>query len=56
MPQKQRYFLELEACDGAVEPILERLRAGRATFIFASRETRFNNAVALKDDLESRAE
>ena len=53
---RRRYFLELQARDGAVEPILERLRAGRVTFIFASRETRFNNAVALKDYVESRAE
>ena len=53
---RRRYFLELQTRDGAVEPILERLRAGRVTFLFASRETRFNNAVALKDYVESRAE
>ncbi len=45
---KRRYFKELRAQEGAVEPILERVRAGRVTFVFASRELRYNNAVALE--------
>jgi uncharacterized protein YeaO (DUF488 family) len=49
---KRRYSRELRAHPEALEPILERVRAGRVTFVFASRELRFNNAVALKDFLE----
>lgn len=51
---KRRYFKELRAREEEVELILERLRAGRVTFVFASRESRFNNAVALKEYLEQR--
>jgi len=50
---KRRYFKELGACEESVEPILERVQAGRVTFVFASRESRFNNAVALKEVLSS---
>lgn len=49
---KRRYFRELRAHPEALEAILQRLRAGRVTFVFASRELRFNNAVALKAYLE----
>ena len=46
---KRRYFKELASCEEALQPIRERVRAGRVTFVFASREQRFNNAVALKE-------
>lgn len=46
---KRRYFAELRDRADAIEPILERARAGRVTFVFASREQRYNNAVALKE-------
>ncbi len=49
---KRRYFDELQAREESLEPIRERVRAGRVTFVFGSRETRFNNAVALKEYLE----
>ena len=49
---KRRYFLELQARPEALTPIRERLKAGQVTFVFASREQRFNNAVALKEYLE----
>jgi len=51
---KRRYFEELGAHDAALEPILEQVRAGPVSFVFASRETRFNNAVALKEFVEAR--
>ena len=51
---KRRYFDELQARPDALEPILERLRQGPVTFVFASRETRYNNAVALKEYVETR--
>ncbi len=46
---KRRYFKELRGRQESLEPILERVRAGGVTFVFASRELRFNNAVALKE-------
>ena len=49
---KRRYFQELRDREEALQPIIERLRAGRITFVFASREVRFNNAVALKEYVE----
>ena len=45
---RRRYFVELGARPESIEPILERVRAGAVTFVFGSRETRFNNAVALR--------
>ena len=51
---KRRYFKELHIREEALQPILERVRAGRVTFVFASRESRFNNAVALKEYVERR--
>ena len=49
---KRRYVKELGARRKSLEPILERVRAGRVTFVFASRESQFNNAVALKEYVE----
>ena len=51
---KRRYFLELE---GNPEPLIElgkKARKGRLTLVYASKEERFNNAVALKEYLETR--
>jgi len=53
---KRRYFRELRARSEALGPILERARAGPVTFVFAAREERFNNAVALKEYLEAQAD
>ncbi len=49
---KRRYFKELRARPGSLEPILERIGVGQVTFVFASRESRFNNAVALREYVE----
>ena len=49
---KRRYFKELRARQESLRPILERVRAGRIAFVFASRESRLNNAVALKEYVE----
>ena len=48
---KHRYFEELRARDQSLQPIRERLRSGSVTFVFASRETKLNSAVALKEYL-----
>ena len=49
---KARYFAELDARSDAVDPVRERVRETQVTFVFASREERFNNAAALKEYLE----
>lgn len=46
---KRRYFAELADREDALTPIREHVRAGPVTFVFGSRETRFNNAVALRE-------
>ena len=51
---KRRYFKELSTRRESLEPILDRIRAGRVTFVFSSREQRFNNAVALKEYIENK--
>jgi len=51
---ERRYFAELGEQPEALEPVLEQARAGPVTFVFASRETRYNNAVALKEYVEER--
>jgi len=49
---KVRYFTELNANEGGVAELREHIRRGAATFVFESKEERFNNAVALKEYLE----
>lgn len=49
---KQRYFEELQGQQEALQALVERVDAGPVTFVFASRELRFNNAVALKEYVE----
>jgi uncharacterized protein YeaO (DUF488 family) len=51
-PFTRKYLEELNARKDSVSPILARMRAGPVTFVFASRELRFNNAVALKEYVE----
>jgi uncharacterized protein YeaO (DUF488 family) len=50
---KSRYAAELEANPGQVEEILEEVREGIVTFLYSSKEEQLNNAVALKDYIES---
>ncbi len=49
---KRRYFNELGDCRAPLDAISRHLDDGPVTFVFASRETRYNNAVALKEYLE----
>ena len=51
---KARYFAELNANPAALTPLLELENAATVTFLFAAREERFNNAVALKEYVEIR--
>ena len=49
---KRRYFKELRVQRNTLAAIRERIQAGRVTFVFASKEERYNNAVALKEFVE----
>jgi len=51
---RRRYVAELDENEESLEPILEAVRRGPVTFVFASRETRYNNADALRDYVEDR--
>ena len=50
---KSRYADELETNKEEVEKLLVRIQAGTVTFLYSSKERRMNNAVALKEYLES---
>lgn len=49
---KKRYFAELNRKRELLKPIKQRARTGRVTFVFATRETRYNNAAALREYLQ----
>ena len=51
---RRRYFAELDDNPEAVAELLEAIGGGPATLVFSSKEERYNNAVALKEYLESR--
>lgn len=50
---KDRYFQELEGHPEAVKELLHYTERGLVTFLYSSKEERLNNAVALKEYLES---
>ncbi|MFQ5995006.1 MAG: DUF488 domain-containing protein [Acidiferrobacterales bacterium] len=52
---KRRYFKELDSRAEVLEPIRGRMRHGTVTFVYATKEERFNNAVALKEYLERKS-
>jgi len=51
---KERYFRELDERSDAVEPLREMASKRIVTLVFGAKNTRFNNAVALKEYLEQR--
>lgn len=51
---RRRYFRELSGNVEALEPILKASRRGPVTFVYSSRDTEHNNAVALREYLETR--
>lgn len=51
---KERYFRELDQQLETVGDLLANCRRGTVTLVFGARETRYNNAVALKAYLERR--
>ncbi len=50
---KSRYAAELETNPDLVEQILGEIQAGVVTFLYSSKEEQLNNAVALKEYMES---
>jgi uncharacterized protein YeaO (DUF488 family) len=49
---RRRYFRELDDRPEAIGGLIERARRQTVTLVFGARDTRFNNAVALKEYLE----
>lgn len=51
---KQRYYAELECHPEYWRPLLREAQAGTITLLSSARDTRHNNAIALKEFLEQR--
>lgn len=51
---RRHYFAELDRNESAWRPLLEAAQKGNVTLLFAARDTVRNNAVALKEYLESK--
>lgn len=49
---KERYFHELDAQPEALEQLRKAVRGGHVTLIYGAKETRYNNAVALREYLQ----
>jgi uncharacterized protein YeaO (DUF488 family) len=50
----RRYFAELDARPDAVQPILDAARRGPVTLLFSASDAEHNNAVALREYLDTR--
>jgi len=50
---KSRYFKELKDRSEQVNELLEWIKKGAVTFVYSSKEQKLNNAVALKEYIES---
>jgi uncharacterized protein YeaO (DUF488 family) len=51
---KKRFFFELQGKKDTIDTLINAARKGTVTLLFASKEERFNNAVALKEYIDSR--
>jgi uncharacterized protein YeaO (DUF488 family) len=51
---RRRYFAELDANPKAWQPLVGALRHGSVELVYSSRDTEHNNAVALRDYLQSK--
>jgi uncharacterized protein YeaO (DUF488 family) len=51
---RRRFFSELQAHDERLDGIMSTVRKGTVTLLYGSKEKYFNNAMALKDYIESR--
>lgn len=50
---RRRYFAELDSKSGVLEPIAKAAAEAQVTLLYSSRDTEHNNAVALKEYLET---
>lgn len=50
---KKRYFSELDENRESVDKLIDNIKSRKAVFLFGSKETRYNNAAALKEYIES---
>jgi uncharacterized protein YeaO (DUF488 family) len=51
---KKRYFKELDDKKELIRLVLEKTKEGNVTLLFGAREERYNNAVALREYVESK--
>lgn len=51
---RQRYFLELERNPEALAPLRAEMRNGPVTLVYGAKDEAHNNAVALKEFIETR--
>ncbi len=51
---RRRYFEELDENESGVAELLAEVAAGTVTFVYSTRDTEHNNAVALKEYVEFR--
>ena len=51
---KRRYFEELDKHSDIVTELIAKIKEGKVTFLFSSKELRLNNAVALKEYIEKK--
>ena len=51
---KVRYFAELDGCAEGVEELSKLLTRGTVTFLYSCKESELNNAVALKQYVQTR--
>jgi uncharacterized protein YeaO (DUF488 family) len=49
---KKRYFAELDGENDAVEALRKTVRGKKVTFVYGSKEEKYNSAAALKEYLE----
>jgi len=50
---KRRYWAELKSHTEELQELVQRTEAGRVTLVYAARDTMHNNALALKEYLET---
>ncbi len=51
---KERYFKELNKKSERIDLIIEKARRGLVTLLYGAKDEKFNNAIALKEYLETR--
>ena len=51
---KKKYFKELYLKKELVDRILKKIKEGKVTLLFGAREEKFNNAVTLKEYIETK--